>query len=1635
MVARINEEQGAALLIAVAQALLNEQRPDIPKDFVAALLGRAVPEDLVPYDGREIAALAEAAWSFLAERPLDRPKLRLESPSQGVGERLRTVSVLEIVNDDMPFLLDSVLAEMSEQGVEVRLVVHPVFAVMRDTGGKLYGFDGERSASGGQRESFIHIHIERVADDERRAELLAALEQVLADVRVAVHDWRAMTASVAEVTAELKDNPPPLPPEEVEEAVAFLEWLAANNFTFLGARTYVYNPDQQALQPQHATGLGLLRSPEARVLRRGNQLVVNTPEISAFLQEPKLLIVTKSAVRSRVHRRVHMDYVGIKRFDAAGKLVGEFRVVGLFTSTVYTRSTRTIPYIRRKVDAVLRRAGFDPDGHSGKALVNVLETYSRDELFQIDEDTLYQFAMMILQLEERPRVRVLPRRDKFDRFVSIFAYVPRDRYDSSVRRRIGEYLAEIYKGRVSAFYPFFPDGPLVRVHFIIGRYEGPTPNPDRATLEQAVGDIIRTWTDGLAEALTAAHGPERARDLLARYRDAFSGGYREATSAAAAVSDIRVVEGLSAQRPLSADFQRRMHDEEDCIGLKVWSYGRPLPLSERVPVLENMGFRVVDEQTYQVELGDEAEPDVWLHDMVLEGVAVDAVDLLESTNRLEAAFLVVMTGGAENDGYNALVLAAKLAWRDVALIRAISRFLRQIRVPYSQDYMWTTLIKHAALAAQVVQLFHLRFDPRPTLESDARAAQQEELAAAIEAALAGVESLDEDRILRHFVNAVQAALRTNYYQLDPEGRPKAQIAIKFASRKLDGLPLPKPLYEIFVYSPRVEGVHMRFGKVARGGIRWSDRPQDFRTEVLGLVKAQQVKNAVIVPVGAKGGFVPKLLPGILKAGGTREQIQAEGTAAYKLFISTLLELTDNLGPLPNPPPHSPSKTGVNALSPGEGGVGVLPPGNVVRHDDDDPYLVVAADKGTATFSDIANGIAIEHGFWLGDAFASGGSAGYDHKKMGITARGAWESVKRHFREIDVDIGAVPFTVVGVGDMSGDVFGNGLLRETTTRLIAAFDHRDIFIDPNPDPEKSFAERKRLFELPRSSWQDYDKTLISAGGGIYPRSLKEIALSEEAQAAIGFAKPKATPAEVMNAILKAPADLLFFGGIGTYVRAAGETDESVGDRANDAIRVAGGTLRCKVVGEGANLGMTQRGRVEAAMNGVRLNTDAIDNSAGVNTSDVEVNIKIATARAVRDGRLTTETRNALLAEMTDEVAALVLRNNYLQPLAISLAERRGIEYLGFQQRLMQTLEAKGLLDRAVEQLPDDLALEERRRHSKGLTRPELAVLLAYAKLSLYDELLESNVPDDPYLARELQRYFPGPVSERFPDALEQHRLRREIIATQLANSIINRGGPSFVARMEDQTGAPAAKMAAAFAAVRDSYGLTALHSEIDRLDNKIPGKLQLDLYAAVQHLLRDRVVWFLRNVDASKGLAAIVAHYRAGIAEVESVLDDTLLEDARGARDAAAGEFESAGVPKELARRLASLPALMAGPDIVLVAERSGQKVSAVAATYFATASFFQIDRIVDAARQIKLSDYFDRLALDRALDSIGDAERRLIAAMAGDSAAGRAAVEAWVAPRQSDVQRIRTAVHEIANSGLTLSKLSVAASLLGDLVKQ
>jgi glutamate dehydrogenase len=1580
-----------------------------PRAFAELLFNHTNSEDLVDYDAGSLAFLAEQAWEHVQRRTAGSADIRVINPMMPDG---REISVLEVLNDNMPFLIDSTMAELAEQGIEVTLVAHPIIAVERNEQGKLLRFYGEALPDGakGARESLIHFHIARLDADADREKVIEGLTKTLNHVRACVTDWRAMRARVERAIRTFSSNPPPLPVDDVAEASQFLQWLCADNFTFLGLREYRFSPDMDASDDiSTGEGLGILRDPDVKVLRRGTEMVVMTPEIREFMREPTVLMVVKANVSSRVHRRVQMDYVGIKLYSPDGRLEGELRLVGLFTSGAYTRSARQIPYVRHKVTQVLDRVGFDPDSHSGKAVLHILEEYPRDELFQVDVETLYNFVMEILMLYERPRVRALARADKFDRFVSILVFIPREKYDTDVRTRVAAFLARVYKGTLAASYASFPEGSLARVHYIIGRYEGETPIVERATLEAEISAIAATWADKLKAALATSTDRMQARVLANRYARAFTGGYTEAFGTSQATADIAIIEKLAAARPVAISVYRvEGEDDPTRFGLKVFSRGAPMSLSYRVPVIENHGLRVVNERTYQiVPSATPAAAPVWLHDMTIEANDGKAIVIgAEFSHRLEASIMAVAGDRAESDGYNALILRTSLSWREISAIRALSRYLRQIRAPFSQDYMWETLRNNTAITTSIVALFQARFDPCLVATDAERSARQTSILAEIEEQLKSVNSLDEDRILRLFTNLVQATIRTNLWQIGPDGHPRPVISFKFEARKIEELPAPRPLYEIFVYSPRVEGIHLRFGKVARGGLRWSDRPQDFRTEILGLVKAQQVKNAVIVPVGAKGGFVPKRLP----PPSNRDAWMAEGTETYRIFIRSLLELTDNLD-----------------------GNTILPPDNTVRHDGDDPYLVVAADKGTATFSDIANAISTEKSHWLGDAFASGGSQGYDHKKMGITARGAWEAVKRHFRELGTDIQTVPFSAVGVGDMSGDVFGNGMLLSPATRLVAAFDHRDIFIDPSPDPAIGHAERLRMFNLPRSSWQDYNKSLISQGGGVFSRSLKAIPLALEVRALLDLDKPQATPFEVIRAILTARIDLLWFGGIGTYIRASGESDDQVGDRTNDPIRVTGSDIRARVIGEGANLGVTQRGRIEAAQKGIKLNTDAIDNSAGVNTSDVEVNLKIALARPERDGRLSQSDRNSLLATMTDDVGTLVLRNSYLQTLALSLAERKGVAENGFLARLMQSLEQRGLLDRTVEYLPDDVAIAERTRRAQPFTRPELAVLLAYAKLTLYDDLLASGVPDDSYLARELSRYFPREVRDKFPDSVESHRLRREIISTNLANAVINRGGPACVVRLIDETDADVPTIAMAFVTVDETYGLNRLNDAIDALDTRIDGQLQLGLYAAVQDLLHSRMVWYVRNVDFGAGLEAVIARFGSGIREIAAGLDNNLPQGIQARRSGRRQSLIDGGVPAELAGELADLDTLVSAPDIVTVAQRTNRAIGDTAATFFAAEANFGLDRFMTAARGIPANDFFERLAIDRAVGQIAAAERGLVADILATSQFGQQAADNWLAahPRAT---RIRQSVEEIATSGLTLAKLTVAANLLGDLVK-
>ncbi|HEX4294966.1 MAG TPA: NAD-glutamate dehydrogenase, partial [Rhizomicrobium sp.] len=1272
-----------------------------------------------------------------------------------------------------------------------------------------------------------------------------------------------------------------------------------------------------------------------------------------------------------------------------------------------SRRPGDIPLLRLKIEKVKARAGLAPNSHDGKALAHILDTFPRDELFQVSEDELFATALGILKLGERPKVRVFLRFDRFDRFVSALVFVPRDRYDTTAREKIHAILADAFKGRASASTPTLDDTALARVYYIIGREEGPRPQVDPRVLEERIRAAIRTWDDGFVDALAAHHGESEGSRLYHAREAQFSPGYTGMfTPAEAAIDLVELERGLALQ----ARAYRKQGDTPTAVRLKLYLHGGMRPLSTTLPIFENLGMKVIAEDSFTVSFKDDAGKthDCVLLDFQMERTDGSAAALDEIKAPLEDAFRAVVSAEAENDGFNRLVIRAGLHWRDVTILRAVAKYLRQTAIQFSQDYMEQALSRNPDIARFLVELFHAQNDPK---DDERREAKMRLVQTRIEKALGDVPSLDDDRIVRRLRNVIANVLRTNFYQ---DGAKV--LAMKLDSQKLDELPAPRPLVEIFVYSPSVEGVHLRFGKVARGGIRWSDRREDFRTEVLSLVKAQQVKNAVIVPVGAKGGFYPKQMP--LNA--TRDEATAAGVAAYRLFIGALLDVTDNLH-------HDGS---------------VVPPPDCVRHDSDDPYLVVAADKGTATFSDIANGIAEGRGFWLGDAFASGGSHGYDHKKMGITARGAWEAVKRHFREMARDIQNEPFTCIGVGDMSGDVFGNGMLLSKHTKLLAAFDHRHIFIDPDPDPAKSWAERQRMFDLPRSSWADYDKSLISRGGGVFGRELKQIPLSPQMQKVSGLDADSATPAELMRALLKADIDLLWFGGIGTYVKAAAQGNADAGDRANDAIRVNGADIRAKVIGEGANLGCTQLGRVEYASAGGRINTDAIDNSAGVDTSDHEVNLKILFSGPLRRGELTPDARDRLLADMTDDVALLVLKDNYDQTLTLSVAQSRAAKDLDAHGRFMRELESRGRLDRAVEFLPDDAQLRLRAQSDKGLTRPELAVLLAYAKLDLKAELVASALPDDPHFAGELAGYFPGKAVEKFPAELETHRLRREIVTDALANRIVNLAGPVFVARMKEMTGASGAEVVRVSVVAEGAFGLSLLKKRVDALDGKVDAAVQTSMYADIAELLRRLGLWFLANVPANADFASTIDLYRSGVGQLKGTFEGLVSEYEKQDTLDRIAEIEKAGVPHDLADEIGALPLFGTAPEIAQLADTRGLSVDLVAGAYFSIGAEVGIDRLRGLSRRIVGAEHWDRLAIRRLNDDLFAVQRALTAdALAlldkskakGTRVDGAAAAKEWVKRHEETLARAKSFLAALESSGeLSIAKLTLANSQIREL---
>jgi glutamate dehydrogenase len=1474
-------------------------------EFVRHFFRGVSEDDLRMHEAADLAAAALSHLEFGRVRKASQALVEiapaLDRDAPGAAHR----ALVRVVSPDMPFLVDSIGIVFSSMNIAVHLIVHPVLRVRRDARGRLLALaDDERA---GVPESWQMMEIDRPADETQARELLRRLHGALDDVRKSVADFRPMLERVRAVANELERSPLPVPRSHAAEARALLSWMHDGHFVFLGYRHYHLKRgrSRDVLVRDPDSGLGILRG-AAR--GRTPAPIVLTGHLRNKAREPDLLVLTKANTPSTVHRGSYLDYVGIKTFDAAGSVNGEHRFLGLWTSSAYHSSPAEIPLLRRKLDAVIQHFDLPPQSHDAKAVVNVIENFPRDELFQMSTAELIASVRGIVNLYERRRVRLFARRDAYERFYSCLVYVPRDRYNTEVRERIERIVRQRFGGTDVESQVQISDSNLARLHLLVRTPQGARAVENVAAVEEEIAAAAATWEDRLQQALVARGVGRDAVELANRHARMFPPGYRAEVEPAQALDDIADLDSLAAD-PAVPQINLRAHTGAPAnhVHLRILRSGGLIPISDILPMLENFGLRVLEEHSYSLQHG------VVIQDFLLEARDLKRADFAALEPLFKEAFLAAWRGEIENDGFNRLLLCAGLSAREIVVLRAYCRYLLQTGIPFSQAYMERVAVSQAPIARQLVRLFQTQF----ALDGRSREGAAERIRQAILRALDQVASLDEDRILRAYLSVIRATLRTNYYQMmgggtTPDCTLKSWVSFKLDPHAIPELPLPRPKFEIFVYSPRVEGVHLRMGYVARGGIRWSDRREDFRTEVLGLMKAQNVKNTVIVPVGAKGGFYPKRLP----AGGSREEIQKEGIASYQTFIRGLLDVTDNI-------------VGGKTVAARE----------VVRRDGDDAYLVVAADKGTATFSDIANAISIEYGHWLGDAFASGGSAGYDHKGMGITARGAWECVKRHFRELGLDIQAREFTCAGIGDMSGDVFGNGMLLSKHTRLVAAFDHRHIFLDPNPNAAASFRERERLFKLPRSSWDDYSRKLISRGGGVWPRSAKSIQLSAEARALLGLEAAAATPVEVMRAVLRMPVDLLWNGGIGTYVKAHDETHADAHDRANDAIRADGREVRARVIGEGGNLGCTQMGRVEYARQGGfenrggRINTDFIDNSAGVNTSDVEVNIKILMADVARKGRQTLAARDKLLASMTDEVAALVLRNNYLQSQALSVLEQRAPERLTEYQSLVRALERGGLLNRSIEFLPDEEEFAERRKQRLGLTRPELAVVLAYSKIWLSNHLLDSDLPDDRYFASEVQRYFPTPLRKRHAREITRHRLKREIVATQTTNSLVNRMGPVFVTRAQEDTSATPADIARAYTIAREVFSMRALWVDIEALDNRVPAGVQYGMFYRTGRLLRHASYWLLRNRDRDLPIETAVRELRAGVQELDDNIDSTMTGGARAQHDATLAELSGAGVPEKLARRIARLAVLEPVLDIVALARSERARVPEVAHAYF------------------------------------------------------------------------------------------------------
>ncbi|WP_417798790.1 NAD-glutamate dehydrogenase [Terasakiella pusilla] len=1613
-----SEQQKADLITRVAK-IINDRLPKAEAasavKFTQQFFAKVPPQDLIYRAEEELYGSALAFWRFAAKRPDGESLVRVYNPNLEEHGWQSDHTVVEVCTQDRPFLVDSVASELVEQDMTIFLTIHPVIKLCRDDKGRLVGTldEGEEAPDSWvgtcQEESYMLFLVNRQSGGAQLQELVDRLKMCLAEGSAAVRDWLDMRKLVEDTVKDLGKNQPKPKSEYAKEVCDFMQWVHDDHFTLLGSCDF--DIKGKSVVPDAKSALGILSNPNSNILDEVVDLATRpASDKGKFTEDASPLMIVKSSFKSVVHRPVYMDVICVKRYGDKGTVLGQRVFIGLFTSAAYSRAPHDIPLMRLKCANIIDRTGFAQGSHNRKAIAHIVNTFPRDELFQISEEALYEMCMGILHLQERQRVALFVRPDDFQRFVSCLIYIPRDSLTTRLRRTMQGILERAYDGEVMAFYTQIGDAPLARLHVLVSTTGKRKKNVDIYEVESLLIDAARNWSDQLRDQLVTSNGEEKGLEQFRRYANAFPAGYIEGNNVSIAVSDIAKLEDVLKTGELQLSLYRPIEASENVVRFKLYHPEGAVPLSHVLPMLENMGLRVMDEKPHPVQLEKSKYDMIMIHDFGLMTANGEGVDLSAIRNSFQECFHQVWNGVVENDGFNRLVIQAGIKPWPVMLLRALCKYLRQANITFSQSYMQRALASNAEVTRLLVDLFYQKFDPKIELDMDKVEAIREEIFGLLD----GVQNADEDRILRRFLNLIDCTLRTNYFQMDKvTGGDKAYVSFKFDSTQIEDLPLPRPWREIFVYSPRVEGVHLRGGPVARGGLRWSDRREDFRTEVLGLVKAQQVKNAVIVPVGSKGGFVVKQPP----SEGGREAFQKEGIECYKTFIRGLLDLTDNY---------------IN----GE----VVPPQSVVRHDGDDPYLVVAADKGTATFSDIANGVSEEYGHWLGDAFASGGSVGYDHKAMGITAKGAWESVKRHFRELGKNIQEEDFTVAGVGDMGGDVFGNGMLLSKHIRLVAAFNHLHIFLDPNPDSAKSWEERNRLFTEVKG-WDHYDKSLISAGGGVFERSAKKIEITPEIRKALSLPASTATlsPNELIKAILKSQVELLWFGGIGTYIKESHESDADTGDRGNDAIRVNAPELRCKVIGEGANLGCTQKGRIEYALHGGRNNTDAIDNSAGVDCSDHEVNIKILLNQVVADGDMTVKQRNNLLEKMTGEVSQLVLRDNYLQSQAITVVEDRAFDLLDHQARLMRFLEKQNRLNREVEVLPNEEVLQERQAAQRGLTRPEISVLLPYSKIWLYDELLASDLPDEPCLEEDLIRYFPTDLQQDFKDHIANHMLRREIIATGITNSLVNRVGASFVTQVMENTNASPADIARAYLITRDAFGLRDTWSEIEALDNQVSAKEQVRMFNQANKLVDRGTKWFLRNCERPLDIGKTVASFESGLSQLADRLEEVLPKASLKAHMDQAQSYIDNGVPEKLAKRIAGKVVLVSGCDIVQIAQSRNLDVVDVSKVYFAMGARFDLGWMRSTGEQLGLKNHWQKLAVSALIEDLYGYQTELThkaldAADGNDAVAG---LESWIAANKQAIEQTDQMLSEMkkTSSGVDFAMLTVAAKQLRDVIAQ